>query len=295
MKPSLKTSLNEKTSVMRHIQLPDGENIPKLGLGTWYMGEQKSRLEREAAAVRYAMERGIRLIDTAEMYGNGGAEEVVGAAIASAAIPREDIFIVSKVLPSNAHHDDAIRACERSLARLGTGYIDMYLLHWRGAAPFSETIEAFEELQSAGKIRHFGVSNFDTRDMEEWLYCKGGKALACNQILYNLSRRGPEWDMLPFCRNHGVPVMAYSPLEQGRLQGDPVLARIAARYGVSDLQIALAWVLAQDNVIAIPKAVNHAHIDQNLAALDIQLDTEDHALLNAAYAPPDGPSHLEML
>ncbi|WNJ99776.1 aldo/keto reductase [Thalassospiraceae bacterium LMO-JJ14] len=280
---------------MRNITLPGGDLFPKLGLGTWYMGESKSQFDREAAAVRHAMERGIRLIDTAEMYGNGGAEEVVGAALASAGIPRADIFIVSKVLPSNAHHDDVIRACERSLVRLGTDYIDMYLLHWRGAAPFLETIEAFEELQSAGKIRHFGVSNFDKRDMEEWLYCKGGKALACNQILYNLSRRGPEWDLLPFCRNHGVPVMAYSPLEQGRLQGDPVLARIAARYGVSDLQIALAWVLAQDNVIAIPKAVNHAHIDQNMAALDIELDAEDHALLNAAFAPPDGPSHLEML
>jgi len=281
---------------MRTIDLPGGETVPKLGLGTWYMGESAAAFDSEVAAVRYAMTNGIRLIDTAEMYANGGAEKVIGAAMGGFGdVAREDVFIVSKVLPGNAHHDDVIAACERSLKRLGTDYIDMYLLHWRGASPFSETIEAFEVLRNDGKIRHFGVSNLDKGDMEEWLYCPGGKALACNQILYNLSRRGPEWDLLPFCENQGIPVMAYSPLEQGRLQGDPALDQIAARHGVKPLQIALAWVLARDNVMAIPKAVNPTHIDENIAALDIVLDAEDHAVLDAAFPPPSGPSYLEML
>lgn len=281
---------------MRNIKLPGGEAFPKLGLGTWYMGDIASEFDREVAAVRYAMERGIRVIDTAEMYANGGAEEVVGAAIDNfTAVPRSDLFIVSKVLPGNAHYDDVIRACEGSLRRLGSEYIDLYLLHWRGAAPFQETLDAFETLRASGKIRYAGVSNFDAGDIDEWLKCDGGETLASNQILYNLSRRGAEWDVLPLCNKRGVPVMAYSPLEQGRLQGDPVLARIAERHGVSDLQVALAWVLAQDNVMAIPKSVSRTHIDQNIAALDITLDAEDHALLNEAFPPPRGPSYLEML
>lgn len=281
---------------MRDVKIPGGRNLSNLGLGTWFMGDDTSQSEAEVGAIRYAMDRGIRLIDTAEMYGNGGAEEVVGAAIQATDAPtREDLFIVSKVLPSNARFDDVIRACDHSLRRLGTDYIDLYLLHWRGSAPFQETIDAFKALQSSGKIHHFGVSNFDTREMEEWCNCDGGDALATNQILYNLSRRGVEWDLIPNCKKRGVPVMAYSPLEQGRLDGDPVLSQIADRHGVTSLQIALAWVLAQDNVIAIPKAVNHAHIDQNIASVDIKLSAEDFALLNAAFPPPTGPSHLEML
>jgi len=281
---------------MRKIELPGGETVPVLGLGTWYMGDTASEFEREVAAVRYAMERGIRLIDTAEMYGDGGAEEVVGEAIKGFnAAQREDLFIVSKVLPSNAYHNGVIEACERSLRRLGTDYIDMYLLHWRGSAPFQETLRAFDALRTSGKIRHFGVSNFDSSDLEEWCGCPGGDVLAANQILYNLSRRGVEWDLLPNCKELGVPVMAYSPLEQGRLDGDSALGEIAERHEVTPLQIALAWVLAQEDVIAIPKAVNHAHIDQNMAALDISLTAEDHALLDAAFPPPSGPSHLEIL
>ena len=260
---------------MRTIELPGGETVPTLGLGTWFMGESASQFVREVGAVRYALERGIRLIDTAEMYANGGAEDVVGAALAGFdAVPRDDVFIVSKVLPNHAHFD---------------------LLHWRGAAPFQETLDAFETLRGSGKIRYFGVSNFDAADMDEWCACNGGSALATNQILYNLSRRGVEWDVLPECEKRGVPVMAYSPLEQGRLKGVPVLSQIAARYGVAPLQVALAWVLAQDNIIAIPKSVSHAHIDQNIEALDITLDAEDHAALDAAFPPPSGPSHLEML
>lgn len=281
---------------MIEITLPGGENVPSLGLGTWFMGDHTSQFNAEVDAIRYAMERGIRLIDTAEMYGNGGAENVVGDAIQGGSAPdRDKLFIVSKVLPSNAHYDDVIRACDRSLKRMNTDYIDLYLLHWRGSAPFQETIDAFRDLGSQGKIRHYGVSNFDSRDLEEWCRCDGGDALATNQILYNLSRRGVEWDVIPNCRERGVPVMAYSPLEQGRLDGDPTLSEIADRHGVTPLQIALAWVLAQENIIAIPKSVRHEHIDQNIAAADIKLNQKDMALLDTAFPPPTGPSHLEML
>lgn len=281
---------------MQKIKLLGDAQIPQLGLGTWYMGEVASEFEREVIAFRYAIERGIRLIDTAEMYANGGAEKVVGEAIKGGSVAsREDLFIVSKVLPSNAHYDGVVRACDGSLSRLGSEYIDLYLLHWRGSAPFRETLDAFKELRASGKIRHFGVSNFDAADMDEWLQCDGGDDTASNQILYNLSRRGPEWDVIPNCTKRGVPVMAYSPLEQGRLEGDPALVQLAEKHGVTNLQIALAWVLAQDNVIAIPKSVNPTHIDQNLAALNITLDAEDRALLDAAFPPPNGPSYLEMI
>lgn len=281
---------------MQNIKLIGDAHIPQLGLGTWYMGEVSSKFEREVTAVRYAIERGIRLIDTAEMYANGGAEEVVCEAIkGNASVPREDLFIVSKVLPSNAHFDGVLDACDGSLNRLGTDYIDLYLLHWRGSAPFQETLDALMELQASGKIRHFGVSNFDVADMDEWARCAGGGDTVCNQILYNLSRRGPEWDLIPNCTNSGVPLMAYSPLEQGRLAGDPALVKLAEKHGVTDLQIALAWVLAQNNIIAIPKSVNHKHVDQNLATLNISLDAEDHAFLDKAFPPPNGPSYLEMI
>ena len=260
------------------------------------MGESVTEFDREVSVIRYAMSQGIRLIDTAEMYGSGGAEEVVGEAINGSGAPaRKELYIVSKVLPSNAHYDVTIRACEDSLRRLKSDYIDLYLLHWRGSAPFTETIEAFERLHETGKIRHFGVSNFDSADMDEWCNTEGGDALVCNQILYNLSRRGPEWDVIPNCTKRGVPVMAYSPLEQGRLIGDPVLSQLAEKHSVTDLQIALAWVLAQDNIIAIPKSVEPMHIDQNIAALNIKLDTEDIVLLDTAFPAPKGPSHLEMI
>lgn len=277
---------------MRSVELPGGESVPVLGIGTWYMGDQKSRFDQEVKAVRYAVDRGLRLIDTAEMYGDGGAEEVVGEAVRDC---RDDVFIVSKVYPHNAGYESAIEACERSLNRLGTDRIDVYLLHWRGSAPFEETLRAFETLRSSGKIRYFGVSNLDAADMDEWWSCPGGDASVTNQVLYNLSRRGVEWDVLPGCRKRGVPAMAYSPLEQGRLQGTPVLSQIARRHGVEPLQIALAWVLAQPGVIAIPKAIEHSHIDQNIAALDIVLNAEDLTLLDEAFPPPTGPSHLEML
>ncbi len=277
---------------MRTVELPVGEAVPVLGLGTWHMGENAQRFDQEVAAVRYAIERGVRLIDTAEMYADGGAERVVGEAARNC---RDDLFIVSKVYPHNATYDGAIKACERSLRRLGTDRIDLYLLHWRGSVPFAETLDAFGTLQASGKIRAFGVSNFDATDMAEWWSCPGGEASVVNQVLYNLGRRGVEWDVAPGCRDRGVPVMAYSPLEQGRLQDAPALIKLAERHAATPLQIALAWVLAQPGTIAIPKAVSHAHIDQNLAALDIVLDAGDHALLDAAFPPPVGPSHLEML
>ena len=278
------------------MKLPSGEDIPILGLGTWMMGDLTSQVEREISAVRYAIECGIRLIDTAEMYANGGAEKVVGEALKGlGGTQRRDIFIVSKVLPSNAHFEGVIQACERSLCRLNVDSIDLYLLHWRGSSPFQETLDAFESLRASGKIRYFGVSNFDTSDMDEWYRCSSGDVLTTNQILYNLSRRGVEWDLIPHCRKHGVPVMAYSPLEQGRLRDSPVLCQLAKRHNVAPLQIALAWVLAQENVIAIPKAVAKEHIEQNIAALEITLDIEDHALLDAHFFPPSGPSSLEIL
>jgi diketogulonate reductase-like aldo/keto reductase len=277
------------------IDLPTVGTLPKLGLGTWYMGESRGAFADEVAAVRHAIARGIRLIDTAEMYASGGAEQVVGEAIAGCGVARDDLFLVSKVLPSNAGYDRTIRACEASLKRMGTDYVDLYLLHWRGGTPFEETLRAFADLKDAGKIRHAGVSNFDAADMNEWRDSGGEWASACNQILYNLSRRGPEWDLIPDCRDNGVPVMAYSPLEQGRLAGDSALAEVARRHGVQPLQIALAWVLAQPDVVAIPKSARPAHIDANVAALEIVLDADDHAVLDAAFPPPTGPSPLEML
>jgi len=278
------------------VKLPGGEEVPILGLGTWMMGEVESQFELEVAAICYAMGRGIRLIDTAEMYANGGAEKVVGTAIKrSSSVKREDIFIISKVLPSNAHFQGVIQSCDHSIDRLGVSFIDLYLLHWPGVVPLQETLDAFEVLRSSGKIRYFGVSNFDVRDMLKWLKCKGGGALAANQILYNLSRRGVEWDVIPFCNDYSFPVIAYSPLEQGRLHGSPVLSQLAEKYGTTSLQVALAWVLSQKNVITIPKAVNLQHIDQNIDALEITLDAEDNRLLDLSFPPPSGPSPLEML
>ena len=230
------------------------------------------------------------------MYASGRAEEIVGAAIRSFGLHRrDDIFIVSKVLPSNASYEGTIKACNSSLCRLGVEYIDLYLLHWPGLVPFQETLDAFLSLRTAGKIRDFGVSNFDSENMSNWLELNGGAGSATNQILYNLSRRGVEWDVLPLCRNFNLPIMAYSPLEQGRLQNEAVLSQVAKRHDVQPLQIALAWVLAQKSVITIPKSVCHQHIDQNIAAIEIILDVEDHAILDRAFPPPFKSSPLEML
>ena len=281
---------------MRTVKLPKGEKVPVLGLGTWYMGESSQEFGTEVNAIRYAIERGIRLIDTAEMYANGGAEKVVGTALKELDDSlKEQLFIVTKVLPTNASFQGVIESCEHSLKRLGLDFIDLYLLHWPSPIPLQETINAFRNLQLSGKIRYFGLSNFSTHEMAECYRCNGGEDLVTNQILYNLSRRGVEWDLIPECKKRGVPIMAYSPLEQGRLEKLQVLSLLATRHGVKPLQIALAWVLAQENVIAIPKSVRPEHIDQNLESLDITLDSSDYLLLDQTFPKPTGPSPLEIL
>jgi len=274
------------------LTLPDGERVPVLGQGTWGMGEDPRLRTTEAAALRLGIDLGMTLIDTAEMYADGGAEEVTGAAVAGR---RDEVFLVSKVLPSNASRRGTVAACERSLKRLGTDRIDLYLLHWRGGPALAETVEAFRSLQQTGKIRHWGVSNFDTDDMEELAeLCQGGTA-ATNQVLYNLSRRGPEWDLMPWCRNRGIPLMAYSPVEQGRILKDRTLQMIAARHDATAARVALAWLMRQDGLLVIPKAVAPDHVRDNAAARKLRLTAADLAELDAAFPPPTGKRSLEML
>jgi diketogulonate reductase-like aldo/keto reductase len=277
---------------MRMTILPSGESVPALGQGTWYMGDLPARRAAEVAALRAGMELGMTLIDTAEMYGDGAAERLVGAAISGR---RDQAFIVSKVLPHHATRRGTVAACEASLKRLATDRIDLYLLHWRGGVPLEDTLAGFADLQRAGKIRHWGVSNFDADDMDELNALAGGSAVAANQVLYNLTRRGIEFDLLPQCAAAGVPLMAYSPIEQGRLLRDPVLADIASRHQSTPAAVALAWVLRQPGMIAIPKASTAAHVAQNHAALDMSLDDADLAALDRAFAPPRSKQPLEMI
>lgn len=277
---------------MRTTRLPSGEAVPVLGQGTWGMGENPNHRQNEIDALRFGLDSGMKVIDTAEMYGDGAAEALVGKAILGR---RDQAFLVSKVLPQNASRSGTIEACEQSLRRLGTDHIDLYLLHWRGQVALAETLEAFEELLRAGKIRHWGVSNLDLADMVELTGLRGGPAVATDQVLYNLMRRGIEHDLLPWCEQHNIPVMAYSPLEQNRLLGDHALRRIAASHSATPAQIALAWVLRNDRIIAIPKAGTPAHVKQNLSALDIPLSIADLAALDRAFAPPTSKRPLEML
>lgn len=277
---------------MKTVTLPGGERVPALGQGTWYMGEDRAARKDEVAALQLGLDLGLTLIDTAEMYAEGGAEEVVGEALVGR---REQAFLVSKVYPHNASRQGAIAACERSLKRLKTDHIDLYLLHWRGQVPLAETVQAFEALQRAGKIRHWGVSNLDRDDMRGLWDVPGGPACAANQLLYNLSRRGIEWDLRPWLQDKGVPVMAYSPIEQARLLRHKGLQDFARRHGTTPAQAALAWLLAQDGVIAIPKAVDGAHVRENAAAQNMHLDAAQRAELERLFAPPLGPSPLEML
>lgn len=277
---------------MRMVTLPGGESVPALGLGTWHMGERGSDRAAEADALRCGIDLGMTLIDTAEMYATGGAEEVVGAAIRDR---RDKVFLVSKVLPFNASRNGTVEACEASLARLGVEVIDLYLLHWPGPSPLEETLAGFEDLQRDGKIRHWGVSNFDTSEMKSLAIEPGGSACVTNQVLYNLARRGIEFDLLPWCAARSMPVMAYSPLEQGRLSGNMALAEVAGRHGVTELQIALAWVLDRNGVIVIPKAGRLDHVRQNHAALGIRLTAEDRAALDHAFPPPSVKRPLEIL
>ena len=277
---------------MRTLQLPGGEPVPVLGQGTWGMGEDARRRSVEAAALRHGLDLGLTLIDTAEMYGEGGAEEVVGEAVRGR---RDGVFLVSKVYPHNASARGTIAACERSLKRLGTDRIDLYLLHWRGAYPLAETVAAFERLQRDGKIRHWGVSNLDADEMEELAAEPGGAACAANQVLYNPQRRGIEWDLLPWCREHGVPVMAYSPIEQGRLPTGGALGEIARAHGCSAFQVALAWVLAQPGVLAIPKAARPEHVEANARAAELSLSPAELALIDRSFPPPTKKRPLAML
>jgi diketogulonate reductase-like aldo/keto reductase len=281
-----------KELFMRHVTLPDGETVPALGQGTWYMGERRDQRTAEVKALRHGLDLGMTLIDTAEMYGEGGAEEVVGEAVAGR---RDDVFIVSKVYPHNASTAGVPAACARSLKRLGTDRIDLYLLHWRGSYPLAETVAALERLKEAGHIRHWGVSNFDTDDMAELWRVTNGRNCATDQVLLNLSRRGPEYDLLPWCGERVVPVMAYSPIEQGRLPRGGAVDEVAGRHGVDRFTVALAWLLAKPGVIAIPKAARLEHVTANRHALDLALTEDDHRALDRACPPPTRKQPLAML
>jgi len=272
------------------VKLPSGEKVPQLGQGTWHMGESGRRRGDEVAALKLGIDLGLTLIDTAELYAD--AELVVAEAIKGR---RDECFIVTKVLPENSTRARTIAACERSLKRLNTDRIDLYLLHWRGRPRLEETVSAFEALVSAGAIRYWGVSNFDVCDMEELFALPGGDACATNQVLYNLRRRGIEAGLLPWCGERGVPIQAYSPIEQGRLLRDRVLTGVAIRHRATTAQIALAWVLRQPDMMVIPKAATLEHVRENRAALDIELTAQDLAELDRAFPPPAGPRPLELL
>ena len=273
------------------ITLPGGDTVPALGQGTWRMGEVARKRADEVRALQLGIDLGMTLIDTAEMYADGVSEEVTGEAIAGR---RDAVFLVSKVLPSHASRQQTIAACEQSLKRLGTDRLDLYLLHWRGGYGLDDTLSGFQALQQAGKIRHWGVSNFDVDDMEE-LVELGGAAVATNQVLYNLTRRGPEFDLLPWQAERGIPTMAYSPIEQGQLASHRALEKLAAAHQATPAQVALAFVLAQPGMIAIPKAGTEPHVRENRAAADLVLSPDDLAALDAAFPPPRRKRALEMI
>jgi diketogulonate reductase-like aldo/keto reductase len=274
--------------------LPSGETVPVLGQGTWNLGDNPRQRLAEIEALRLGLDLGMTLIDTAEMYGSGAAEKLVGEAIHGR---RDEVFLVSKVLPQNATARGTVRACEESLKRLKTDRIDLYLLHWRGDVALEETLAGFESLLHTGKIRYWGVSNFDVADLEELVGLAGGEAVATDQVLYNLTRRGIERDLLPWCRArpHRIPVMAYSPIEQGRLLEHPAIRAVAARHDATPAGIALAWVLRTEGTIAIPRTGKVAHVRDNRAALDIHLTQQDLQELESAFPAPTRKRALEML
>lgn len=277
---------------MKTVRMRTGQRVSALGQGTWNMGEKKKDRAEEIAALRLGVELGLSLIDTAEMYGDGRSEELIAEAIDG---QRQQVFLVSKVLPDHATRHGTIKACEGSLRRLKTDWIDLYLLHWREDIPLEETLAGFESLVQEGKIRHWGVSNFDVADMEELLDLRGGSNVTTNQVLYNLTRRGIEYDLLPWCRERQVPIMAYSPIEQGRLLKKSALKQIASRHGVTPSQVALAWVLRHDVVIAIPKAAKSQHVRENHAALKLRLSKQDLSELDHAFPPPTKKVTLETI
>jgi diketogulonate reductase-like aldo/keto reductase len=274
------------------VSFPDGTTVPALGLGTWTMGEHKARAAAETAALALGFDLGMTLVDTAEMYGDGGAEEIVAQALA---MRRDDLFVVSKVYPHNAGRKNAVSACERSLKRLGTDRLDLYLLHWRGRVPLGETVDAFERLRSAGKILRWGVSNFDTADMRELFALAEGRHCATNQVLYHLAERGIEWELLPWLRERRIPLMAYSPLGQGSLLRKRKLAAIARDLGVTPAQLALRWVVRAPRVIAIPESADLEHVRANRDALSLALDAATLHVLDEAFPPPTGLTPLAMI
>ena len=277
---------------MKHIMLPAGPRIPVLGLGTWNIGNDPTRRTEEIAALRLGIDLGMTLIDTAEMYGEGQSEELVGEAIQGR---RDQVFLVTKVYPHNASRKGIPAACERSLRRLGADRIDLYLLHWRGSMPVSETLDAFAKLQAEGKIQGFGVSNFDITDLEECCNLTHGREIQTDQVLYNLGRRSVEHNLLPWCRSQTMPVMAYSPVEHGRLLAQEKLQKFASSRSLTPAQIALAWLLAQEGVIAIPKAGTPKHVEENRKAMDVKLDVDDLRELDRLFPRPKEPKPLEML
>jgi diketogulonate reductase-like aldo/keto reductase len=279
---------------LRTIALPGGEAIPVLGQGTWGMAERPRNRVGEIAALQMAVDLGMTVIDTAEMYAGGAAEQLVGEALADR---RREIFLVSKVLPQHATRRGTVSACEASLRRLKTDHLDLYLLHWRGPVPLDETLDAFEALERQGKIRYWGVSNFDVDDMEQLvsLTATTGPVVASNQVLYNLMRRGIEYDLLPWCRSRGIPLMAYSPLERGQLAKDGTVKAIANRLTATAAQVALAWVLRQDDAIVIAKASHLEHVRENRGALEIELGDEDLKELDEAFPPPTHETPLETI
>ena len=282
---------------MNSVTLPAGVRLPALGLGTWHMGEAARTCAAEVAAVRVAIEIGYRVIDTAEMYGEGGAEEVVGQAVAEAlrtgAVARDELFIVSKVYPHNASRAGVAAACDRSLRRLGLDWIDLYLLHWPGPHPLRDTVAGFEALRTDGRIRHWGVSNFDTDEMKA-LAGAGGARCAANQVYYSLSARAAEFDLLPWQRERSMPLMAYCPLDQGGLLDQSVLREVAARHGASAAQVALAWLMSQHGVMVIPKAVREAHLRENFAAAELVLGAADLRAIEHRFPPPRRKQALAM-
>jgi diketogulonate reductase-like aldo/keto reductase len=274
------------------VSLPSGIAIPALGLGTWKMGEDGRKAASEVAALKHGLDLGMTLIDTAEMYGEGGAEKITAEAIAGR---RDEVFLVSKVYPWNASRKGVVEACDSSLQRLKTDRIDLYLLHWRGEHPLTETVAGFEELRKAGKIGAWGVSNFDLDDMQELMTVPDGENCAANQVLYNLSRRGVEYDLLPWCQEKGIVVMAYSPIEQGRLLRNAELIRIAKAYQATPAQLALAFLLERDGVIPIPKSASPQRVEENAGAAELEISDEDWAALDAAFPPPSQKQPLAMI
>ena len=274
------------------VTLPSGTNIPSMGLGTWHMGERIGDPKTERNALLHGLDLGANLIDTAEMYARGGAERVVGDAVKGR---RDDVFIVSKVLPHNASFNGTIRACENSLQRMEIENIDIYLLHWPGSHPLEGTIAAFEKLRRDGKIRHWGVSNFDMNDMQELYKLPAGKNCQINQVLYNLSRRGIEWDLLPWCQSMRLPIMAYSPLEQGRLLKDQRLEDISKEAGMSVAELSIAWTLRSQDVVSIPKASSLKHVEQNINAWNVSLPNSILSALDKAFEPPMSKKGLDVL